>query len=62
LHRLGGHEIQTTGFSFPTCVPRHLGEAAALLGRYDEARQHYQEAIRVTTEMRFGPQLALTRL
>jgi tetratricopeptide (TPR) repeat protein len=35
---------------------------AALLGRYDKARKHYQEAIKVCTEMRFRPELALTRL
>jgi len=29
---------------------------------YDGGRQHYQEAIRVCTEMRFKPELALTRL
>ena len=46
----------------PTCTSRHLGGAAALLGRHDEARRHYLEAIRVCTEMRFRPELALTRL
>jgi len=45
-----------------TCIDRYLGGAAALLERYDEARQYYQEAIKVTTEMRFRPELALTRL
>ena len=59
---LGGTPFRTTGYFYPTCVARHLGGAAALLGRYDEARQHYQEAIRVCTEMRFRPELALTRL
>jgi len=34
----------------------------ALLERYDEARQHYADAIRVCTGMRFRPELALTRL
>ena len=34
----------------------------ALLGRYEEALQHYQEAIRICTEMRSRPELALTRL
>jgi tetratricopeptide (TPR) repeat protein len=53
---------KTTGISQPTCVPRHLGGAAALLGRYDEARNYYDEAIKVCTEMRFRPELALTRL
>jgi tetratricopeptide (TPR) repeat protein len=32
------------------------------LGRYDEARQYYQEALKIATEMRFRPELALTRL
>jgi len=46
----------------PTCVARHLGGAAALLGRHEEARKHYQEAVKVATDMRFRPELALTRL
>ena len=45
-----------------TCTARHLGGAAALLERYDEARKYYQEAIRVCTEMAFRPELALSRL
>jgi hypothetical protein len=48
-------------YNFPP-VARHLGGAAALLGRHDEARKHYQEAIKVCTDMRFRPELALTRL
>jgi hypothetical protein len=38
------------------------GQSAALLGRYEEASQHYQEVIRICTEMRFRPELALFRL
>jgi hypothetical protein len=53
---------KTTGMHNPTCVARHLGGAAALLGRHEEARKHYQEAIKVSTEMKFRPELALTRL
>ncbi len=45
-----------------TCTARHLGGAAALLERYDEARDYYQEAIKACTEMKFRPELALTRL
>jgi tetratricopeptide (TPR) repeat protein len=45
-----------------TCIPRHLGGACALLERYEEARKYYQEAIKVCTDMRFRPELALTRL
>ena len=46
----------------PTCLARHMGGAAALLGKYDEARQHYQEAITICTEMPFRPELALSKL
>jgi tetratricopeptide (TPR) repeat protein len=59
---LAGTVYKTTGLYYPTCVARHLGGAAALLGRYREARKHYGEAIRVCTDMRFRPELALTRL
>ena len=62
LNRLNDTGLCTTGNHFPTCIIRHLGGAAALLERYDEARKHYLEAIRVCTEMRFRPELALTRL
>jgi tetratricopeptide (TPR) repeat protein len=62
LNRFSGTGIYTSGLWHITCIPRHLGGAAALLERYDEARNHYQEAIRVCTEMRFRPELALTQL
>jgi uncharacterized protein (DUF924 family) len=32
------------------------------VGRYDEARKYYQEASKACMEMRFRPELALTRL
>jgi tetratricopeptide (TPR) repeat protein/ribosomal protein L40E len=62
LRRLAGSSCITSGLWLATCTGRHLGGAAALLGRYEEARKHYQEAIKVCTEMRFRPELALTRL
>lgn len=52
----------TTGSAYLTCVPRHLGSAAALLGKYEEARKHYHKALEVTTQMKFRPELALTHL
>ena len=33
-----------------------------MLDRPEGARAHYQEALKVTTEMRFRPEIALTRL
>jgi tetratricopeptide (TPR) repeat protein len=62
IRRLAGGNIRTSGMWQTTCTGRHLGGAAALLGRYEEARKYYQEAIRVCTETRFRPELALTRL
>jgi tetratricopeptide (TPR) repeat protein len=62
LNLLRDTPFKTTGLYLPTCVARHLGGAAALLGRHDEARKHYQEAIKVCTDMPFRPELALTRL
>jgi len=62
LNRFSGSGVVTSGMYYPTCIPRHLGGACALLNRPDEARKYYQEAIKVCTEMRFRPELALTRL
>jgi len=62
LRRFAGSNLRTTGLVFTTCIGRHLGAAAALLGRPEEARTHYQEALKVATEIRFRPEIALTRL
>jgi tetratricopeptide (TPR) repeat protein len=62
LRRLAGSNNVTSGEWFPTCKGRHLGAAAAFLGRPDEARKYYEEAIKVCTEIKFQPELALTRL
>jgi tetratricopeptide (TPR) repeat protein len=62
LRRLAASSCVTSGWALPACIGRHLGAAAAFLGRPDEARKYYQEAIKVCTEMRFRPELALTRL
>jgi len=51
-----------TGMYFTTCISRHLGGACALLNRPDDARKYYQKAIKDCSEMRFRPELALTRL
>jgi tetratricopeptide (TPR) repeat protein len=62
LNRLSGTSLCTGGVCHLTCVARQLGGAAALLGRYEEARNYYKEAIKVCTEMMFRPELALTHL
>jgi len=62
LNRFKGTEMRTPGIMQPTCLQRHLGGASALLGRYDDAKKYYQEAIKVCREMPFRPELALSRL
>jgi serine/threonine protein kinase/tetratricopeptide (TPR) repeat protein len=62
LRRLAGSRYRTSGFGLTTCTGRHLGAAAALLGKPDEARTYYRKAITDCTEMKFRPELALTRL
>jgi tetratricopeptide (TPR) repeat protein len=57
-----GSSLKMTGLFIPVCVARYRGRASAFLERYDEARQHYQEAIAVCSEMRHRPELALSRL
>ena len=44
------------------CTSRFLGAAAAFLGKCEEARRHYDEALKVSTEMHIRPEFALTRL
>ena len=61
LSRFTHGYLPTTGMLYPTCIPRHLGAAAALMDRLEEARRYYAEAVKVTTEMPFRPELALTR-
>ena len=62
LCRFAGTEMRTTGYIHNTCIARHLGTAAALLGRPDEARRYYQTALEVCREMPFRPEEALTHL
>jgi hypothetical protein len=45
-----------------TCVARHLGAAAALLGERERARGYYARALDVAARVRFRPEIALTRL
>jgi tetratricopeptide (TPR) repeat protein len=62
LPRLASTTKLTSGLHVTTCAGRHMGAAAAFLGRPDEARKYYQKAIKDCTEMPFRPELALTRL
>jgi tetratricopeptide (TPR) repeat protein len=62
LCRLSGSSRCTTGMWLSTCTCRHLGAAAALLERLDEARKYYDKAIKDCTEIGFRPELALSRL
>jgi hypothetical protein len=53
-----------TGFGAPAvaCIPRLLGDAAAILGNAPEARQQYIRAMEVCGAMRDRPDMALARL
>jgi DNA-binding NarL/FixJ family response regulator len=52
----------TMGPVFHTCVARHLGEAAVLVGDRTAARAYYTQALEVAARIRFRPELALTHL
>jgi len=45
-----------------TCVARHLGDAAVLLGERDEALAYYAQALEICEKIRFRPEIALTYL
>jgi len=60
--RLNIPGLYTNGTDVPTSIPRQLGNAAVLLGKPDDAREHYKTSFRVCTEMNFRPELALTHL
>jgi hypothetical protein len=43
-------------------IGRHLGAAASFLGRPEETRTYYAQALEVGGKLRFRPEIALTRL
>ncbi len=45
-----------------SCSPRHLGDAAALVGNRAAARAYYLQALESAGKIRFRPELALTHL
>ena len=50
------------GPAFKSCIPRHVGDAATLLGDRSWARACYDQALEAATRVRFRPEVALTRL
>ncbi|HEY96167.1 MAG TPA: protein kinase [Dehalococcoidia bacterium] len=44
-----------------TCTARHMGDAARLLGKPDEANEYYQIALDTAHKLRFRPEIAFTR-
>ena len=50
------------GPAFQTCVGRHLGDAAVLVGDRTAARAYYAQALEAAGKIRFRPELALTHL
>jgi hypothetical protein len=45
-----------------SCIARHLGDAAALVGERTSARGYYLQALESAGKIRFRPELALTHL
>ena len=60
-HRLADLSHFAADSSYLTCIARHLGGAAALSGRPDQARTYYQTAIKLTERIRNRPEAALSR-
>jgi len=58
---MASHLAYSMSFPVTVSIARLLGQAAALLGRLDEARAYYQQAIGVCARVRFRPEMALTR-
>jgi DNA-binding CsgD family transcriptional regulator len=52
----------SSGAAFKTCIARHLGDAAVLVGDRTAARAYYAQALEVAGKIRFRPELALTHL
>jgi hypothetical protein len=60
--RYQGSDHVTLGAFSPVCTARLLGDAAAILGENDHARQHYEQARDDATRMRIRPEWALATL
>jgi serine/threonine protein kinase/tetratricopeptide (TPR) repeat protein len=60
-HRLADLSRFAADSSYLTCIARHLGGAAALSGRPDQARNYYETAIKLTEKIRHRPEAALSR-
>lgn len=62
IARYEGSSHVTHGVFAPVCTARLLGDAAAILGENESARQHYERARDDSTRMRIRPELALATL
>jgi tetratricopeptide (TPR) repeat protein len=62
VKRLSSIANNAVFFNRQTCIGRHLGAAAAMLGRPDEALIYYDQAIEVARKLRFRPEIALIRM
>ena len=51
----------TTAIFSTTCTALHLGRAAELLGHPDKALNHYKDALKVATAIKYRPEMAIAR-
>lgn len=56
----GAATIGLLGFYPPVSPSRPLGSAAAVLGRFDEARAYYEQSLRLASAIRCRPEIAIT--
>jgi len=61
-NRLAACQSCTTSPYYTTCIARHLGSAALLLGRPAESLAYYQAALETAGKMKFRPEIALAHL
>jgi len=51
----------TTAIWLTTCTALHLGRAAEILGHLDKAKNHYKDALKAATEIKYRPEIAIAR-
>jgi hypothetical protein len=57
---INGHYYECVNLNYVCLLVEEA--VAVMLGKPDDGRKYYQDALKVATDMRFRPEIALTRL